>query len=83
MEENNSNSSRGVNYLFLIWLVIFVAKVTGHIDWSWWIIFLPLSPFILVLGAFCVAICFIIISCIVVGIGFILYLIYESIKERF
>lgn len=48
---------------FLIWLVLFAAKITGHIDWSWWIVNIPLYPLILAFG-----ICAVIGFLIVVGI---------------
>lgn len=82
MEENNSNRSSSVNYLFLIWLVMFVAKITGHIDWDWWIVFLPLSPLILVLGIVCAVICFGVAFCAIGLVIALIYFIYQSIKDN-
>lgn len=39
---------------FLIWVVLFVAKVTDRINWSWWIINIPLYPLILAFGIFAI-----------------------------
>lgn len=52
---------------FLIWLVLFAAKITGHIDWSWWIVNIPLYPLILAFGI-CAVIGFLIVIGIIVCI---------------
>lgn len=52
---------------FLIWVILFVAKITDRINWSWWIINIPLYPLIL---AFAFEI-FAIIS-VLIGIGIII-----------
>jgi len=32
----------GPGYLGLLSLIFVVAKLTGYIDWSWWIVLLPM-----------------------------------------
>lgn len=77
--ENNSN---GVNYLFLIWLILFAAKVTGHVDWSWWIVNIPLYPFALAFGIVFAAIAILSIVGIIVGVGIFAVSLYEEICKR-
>lgn len=37
----STTSYGGPGYLGLLSLIFVAAKVTGHIDWSWWIVFSP------------------------------------------
>ena len=41
MSTENTTSYRGPGYLGLLSLIFVAAKVTGYIDWSWWIVFSP------------------------------------------
>lgn len=81
MEENNNT----FNFLLLIFLVMFTAKVTGCTDWEWWVIFIPLFPFIL--GTLLVALVVVIGGIIAVAgilitiIGFLISSTYYGIKE--
>lgn len=81
MEENNNT----FNFLLLIFLVMFTAKVTGCTDWGWWVIFIPLVPFILgtILVALVVVICGIIavVGILISIIGFLISDTYYGIKE--
>ena len=27
---------------YFLWLLFLALKLTGHIDWSWWVVFIPL-----------------------------------------
>lgn len=78
MGENNTHN---INYLFLIWLVLFMAKVTGNISWDWWIIFIPLCPIGLILSAMFVVSIFLIILFIFCLIGRLVIELYESITD--
>lgn len=31
-------------FLMALTLVFVIAKLTGHIDWSWWLVMLPMLP---------------------------------------
>jgi hypothetical protein len=45
----NNNSSEGIGFNLILFLVFLVLKLTGHIDWSWWWVTSPLwITFILV-----------------------------------
>lgn len=35
------SKSGGVGFVGLLTLVFVVAKLTGHLDWSWWWVFSP------------------------------------------
>ncbi len=39
----NTTSYGGPGYLGLLSLIFVAAKVTGHIDWAWWIVFSPMA----------------------------------------
>ena len=44
-------NSRGVSFLGLLTLLFIGLKLGGVIDWSWWLVLLPLyGPFALALG---------------------------------
>ena len=50
-DSNSSKSSGGIGLLGCLFLVFLVLKLTGHIDWSWWYVTMPLwGPFALVFG---------------------------------
>lgn len=34
-------------FLPILTLMFVAAKLTGHIDWSWWLVFLPMYPAII------------------------------------
>ena len=60
MSQDVVRSGGGMGFLSILTLIFIVLKLTGNIDWSWWWVLSPLwIPFIIV----------------VVGCGFILYLI--------
>ena len=36
--------------LFISGLVLCILKGAGHLHWDWWVVLIPLYPFILVIG---------------------------------
>lgn len=38
---NKSNSNSGVGTLGILGLIFITLKLTGNIDWSWWLVLLP------------------------------------------
>jgi hypothetical protein len=49
MDNNNSNSSSGVGFLGLMFLIFMTLKLMGYITWSWWWVSAPLwVPFVFV-----------------------------------
>lgn len=42
MANNNSNSSGGVGFFGLMFLIFMTLKLTGYITWSWWWVTAPL-----------------------------------------
>lgn len=48
---NNTTVSGGVSGCTIIFIVFLLLKVFDKVDWSWWLVTLPLwGPFALVLG---------------------------------
>ena len=43
-------------YFMMLTIILCVLKVTGVVDWSWWIVLLPFY------GPFAITLCFIIVS---------------------
>lgn len=53
MNKNNQNTSSGVTFASLLFLLFLALKLTHVIDWSWWWITAPLwIPFIIVIAVF-------------------------------
>lgn len=48
MKKNNSSS--GVSFLGLLGLLFIALKLTDVIDWSWWLVLLPIYGGIVFLG---------------------------------
>lgn len=42
MYMQNNNSSRGLGFLDALQIVFIVLKLTHVIDWSWWLVLIPL-----------------------------------------
>jgi hypothetical protein len=42
MSNNNSNSSSGIGFFGLMFLIFMTLKLTGFITWSWWWVTAPL-----------------------------------------
>lgn len=46
---SNSTSSGGIGFFGLLCIVFITLKLTGYIDWSWWLVLAPvLIPIALV-----------------------------------
>ena len=45
---NVSSSSGGIGFFGLLGIVFIVLKLTGYINWSWWIVLSPIWRSILV-----------------------------------
>jgi hypothetical protein len=41
MANSSSSSSGGIGVLGLLGVVFVTLKLTGHVDWSWWLVTLP------------------------------------------
>jgi hypothetical protein len=49
MNKNNNNTSSGVTFASLLFLLFLALKLTHVIDWSWWWITAPIwGPFVIV-----------------------------------
>ena len=49
MNKNNQNTSSGVTFASLLFLLFLALKLTHVIDWSWWWITTPIwGPFVIV-----------------------------------
>lgn len=44
-------TSKEANVLIVLFLIFWVLKTIGIIDWSWWWILSPLAPFVIVIIA--------------------------------
>jgi hypothetical protein len=42
MNNTNNNSSGGIGFLGLLGIVFITLKLTGYINWSWWLVTLPI-----------------------------------------
>jgi hypothetical protein len=42
MSSSSSSSSGGIGFFGLLTIVFVTLKLTGFIDWSWWLVLLPL-----------------------------------------
>ena len=40
--EDKNNTSYGINFLELLSIVFIALKLTGYIQWSWWLVLAPL-----------------------------------------
>lgn len=51
------SASHSIGLGSILTIIFVIAKITGYIDWSWWLVFAPLwAPLAIVLGfAVCLA----------------------------
>jgi len=42
MSSTSSSGSSGVSFMGLLTIVFITLKLTDYIDWSWWLVLLPL-----------------------------------------
>lgn len=52
MSKNNSNSSSGISFFGLMFLIFMTLKLTGYITWSWWWVTSPLWGGFAIAGVF-------------------------------
>ena len=58
--------SGGINLLEVLFIVFLVLKLTGVINWSWWLVTAPLwGCFCLLLGIYLIVLFFIVIAAII------------------
>ena len=38
----NENTSNGIGFGTVLFLIFMILKLTGNIDWSWWFVTMPL-----------------------------------------
>lgn len=51
MSENVKVNNSGIGFFGLLTLIFITLKLTGYIDWSWWLVLMPLFiPVILIFG---------------------------------
>ena len=48
MQNSSNSSSGGIGFFGLLGIVFIVLKLTGYIDWSWWIVLSPIWGSLLV-----------------------------------
>ncbi|WP_418244793.1 hypothetical protein [Ellagibacter isourolithinifaciens] len=47
---NNKSNGGGIGFFGMLAIVFIACKITGFIDWSWWLVLLPIwGPLLLVL----------------------------------
>lgn len=56
MSNSNSSSSSGIGFFGLLTVLFIGLKLTGYIDWSWWLVVSPLfAGLIIFVGALGIA----------------------------
>lgn len=65
MSENNEAASSGLNFTSLLTIVFITLKLTHYIDWSWYLVLLPLYGPLALLGVICVVVLILIFFCLV------------------
>jgi hypothetical protein len=70
MSEKSTASGNGIGFFTVLFLIFLTLKLTGHIDWSWWLVTAPLWG--------CVAVFAVIVF--IVGILFVLATLMEKKK---
>lgn len=63
-------SGRPIKYLTILGFIFVIARILGLIDWSWWLVLLPIyGPTALVIGI--ILLVLLIIGCIFAGAAFL------------
>lgn len=71
--ENKSSSSKGgIGFFGLLGILFIALKLIGVINWSWWLVLLP------VYGGLAIALGFLLIALVAILVGFII----EKIEEK-
>jgi hypothetical protein len=71
MANSSATTSGGIGFCGVLFIVFLILKLTNYIDWSWWLITLPLLWWLYL----------IIIGIIVFSVFWILSIIYRSLKK--
>ena len=73
--KNLTKSRLNIPWALFFSLILIIMKITNVIDWSWWIVFIPMwGPFAIVIAIFLIVL--VIYYLIIIG-----YLIYELFKN--
>lgn len=49
MSDSKSSPAGGIGFFGLLTIVFITLKLTGHIDWSWWLVLSPLlAPIVII-----------------------------------
>lgn len=75
MSNKTTVTSSGIGFFGLLTLIFITLKLTGFINWSWFLVLLPIMPVLILIGLCFVALLLYVI--LTFGIA-----IYESIKFR-
>jgi len=83
MKNENIQVSYGEGWVFPIFLIFLVLKLSGTVDWSWWIVTLPLwiGP-ALILGVLLGILAVVIVFGICYGAFSVVCLISDYIQDR-
>lgn len=74
MSSNSSSSSvGGIGFTGLLTIVLIVLKLTGFIDWSWWLVIF--GPFLCVLAL-------VVVACVAVFAGAFLFFVLRELKKQ-
>lgn len=49
-QQHHSPGHGGIGFLGALSLIFVIAKLAGAVDWSWWVVFLPVLVPLIVLG---------------------------------
>lgn len=39
---DNKNKDTGIGFIGLLTIVFVIAKILGFVNWSWWLVFMPI-----------------------------------------
>lgn len=65
MSDNKTQASGGVGFFGFLTLLFIGLKLTGYIDWSWWLVLLPFY------GPIGIALLVILICFVIAGIAYL------------
>lgn len=70
-----SSSNGGIGFFGLLAIVFIILKLTHFIDWSWWLVLLPVLPGLILLA-------FVLAAGVIALLGFIIALIATYADHR-
>jgi len=74
MKDTESSSDGSGCFWAALFIVFLILKLTGAVDWSWWIVTLPIWFPIAIIAVF---IAFIIISFLIAALFLLLFLVFD------